>query len=171
MRFIALNGFRHSLRPYFDEHAVEIRDVFNWTRKNAMQLADQITQDRSPTTLIGFSDGATAAVTVAINSPYVSRVYAHSPMHMDITRPVRMFECMLYRTRGDKTPTYSGTGSLCAELIANMDQPCVVSLSTLKPLPPLPVRGLATLVMRWKQHQFHNCLPLLPQYILSGAYV
>lgn len=167
MRFMALNGFRHSLRPYFDTDIVEIRDEFNWTARKALRLADEITRDRVPTAVIGFSDGATAAVRAAMNSPYVVRVYAHSPMYTDLQPDVRSFECLLFRTRGDRTPTFRLTGDLAASLIQKMHNPCQVSLTTLAAAEPLPVRGVATLIMRWKGHQFHNCLSSLPQFIIN----
>lgn len=61
MRYIALNGFRHPLDRYFTSE-VECVNAFNWTPRNARRLAAELDQTDEPKTVIGFSDGASAAV-------------------------------------------------------------------------------------------------------------
>jgi hypothetical protein len=70
----------------------------------------------------------------------------------------------LFRTTGDKTPTYKQTQDNFHHLAQkNVD----VLLYTLPALPALPVRNLATMVMWRKNHQFHNCLEYLPHEIIK----
>jgi hypothetical protein len=153
MRYVALNGFRHSLARYFNDR-VEIVDRFNWSERNAIRFAKTITE---PTTVIGFSDGATAALTIANHSPHVRVVVAHSPMFRQ--EEVRTEACLfVFRTLGDRTPTYEA-----AEQAWDWYGPKIGWcgwIMTLDPLPALPVRDLATAMMRRKVHQFHNCLPM-----------
>lgn len=167
VRYLALNGFRHSLGRYFTD-GVELAERFNWTEKSAIRLAQTI---REPTTLIGFSDGATAALTVANHSPHVRRVIAHSPMFRD--EPTRTIaQIYLFRTEGDTTPTYQATEAVFRHLLQSDDSSDEngpgwgLHLCTIDPLPPLPVRDAATAVMRRRNHQFHNALPLIARYDL-----
>lgn len=164
MQFIALNGFRHSLRRYFTDR-VRIVDRFNWTARNAAEFAGTI--DR-PTTVIGFSDGATAALTIANHSRWVRSVFAHSPMNR--AEPIdTLASIFLIRTRGDTTPTYQATWDAYERYLAN-DGPrhlWLTFLHTLDPLPALPVRDAATWVMRRRKHQFHNGLMIIEKYCLS----
>lgn len=155
MQYLALNGFRHSLRRYFN-NKVQCIDKFNWTERNATSFAATIDQ---PTTLIGFSDGATACLTIACHCPFITSIYCHSPMKPANLHVVGNPYIHLYRTLGDTTPTFDDTLRIHS-LIRS-------SLHTLNPGPHEPVRDLATLVMRWKNHQFRNCLPSLPREIIA----
>ncbi len=162
MRYLALNGFRHSLGRYFTD-GVQLAERFNWPEKSAIRLAQTI---REPTTLIGFSDGATAALTVANHSTHVRRVIAHSPMFRD--EPTRTSaQIYLFRTEGDTTPTFEATDAVFYHLCPfGRDQQRHVQIFTLDPLPPLPVRDAATAVMKRRNHQFHNALPVIAEYDL-----
>jgi predicted esterase len=164
MRYVALNGFRHPLDRYFNEN-VECLDVFNWTYENAMRYAFH--KIKEPTTLIGFSDGATAALTIARLNAYVKVVYAHSPMYRDelLTPKARIH---LFRTQGDTTPTYGQTWQVFESLTCSSGK-VHVTLQDLHPGPFEPIRDLATMVMWFKGHQFRNCLPHLPLEILKHA--
>jgi hypothetical protein len=164
VKYIALNGFRHPLNRYFTD-SVHCINRFNWTRAAAIQLAKQIDADGQETTVIGFSDGATAAVTIGRHSKLTAHVYAHSPMYEASDLPLAAGALTLIRTQGDTTPTFAATlevfWSLCRSTPRDR-----LHIFALAPLPPLPVRDAATWLMRRKCHQFHNCLPMLPASIV-----
>lgn len=161
MQYLALNGFRHPLNRYFNNQ-VTCFNQFNWTEHGAIILANKLKQ---PTTVIGFSDGATAALTVANNSPHVQYVYAHSPMFRnELIRTEAQIK--LFLTVGDTTPTALDTVDVYMHYVKSKT-PLNITLTQLKPQPALPVRNLATFVMWLKNHQFHNCLRHLPQEILA----
>ena len=159
MRYLALNGFRFSLDRYFGPE-VECINRFNWTEKNAREYALTIT---TPTTIIGFSDGATAALAMSDASPFVHKVYAHSPMFHP-RETIRHQDISLFRTKGDRTPTYAQTRQVYDRYA---ESPAQVQLLDLPALPNAPVCDLATFIMKIKKHQFHNCLPYLPQSLLK----
>jgi alpha/beta superfamily hydrolase len=164
MQYIALNGYRHAVDRYFTR---EVRCVYarNWTQKNASEFAKTIT---SPTTLIGFSDGATAAMTIASENEWVQVLHAHSPMYREVTK-VHGTEVNLYRTVGDKSPTFEQTArtrDLWLRLQTEQGVYNNVGMYTLAAMEAIPIRSFSTLVMWWTNHQFHNCLPYLPQHIV-----
>jgi len=161
MDYIALNGFGHPLNQYFNDRVTCV-NKFNWTERNAIDFAIQIIR---PTTVIGFSDGATAALTMANHNPYIVSVYAHSPMfRSDVIRTHASIR--LFFTTTDKTPTREGTWKVF-ERYSNHLPLYPITVRGLEPLPALPVRSFATWVMKRKNHQFHNCLPYLPQELLK----
>jgi predicted esterase len=161
VKYLALNGFRHPLNRYFN-NKVECVNKFNWTYSNAVEYA--ISNIKEPTVVIGFSDGATAALTMARHSPLVKSVYAHSPMFREESRKLKC-RVHLFRTGGDTTPTYHDTWNVYEHLKVS-NYPVNVTLQTLFPGPHEPIRDLATFTMWLKNHQFRNCLPHLPQEIV-----
>jgi hypothetical protein len=163
MKYIALNGFRHSLRRYFNDN-VECVERFNWTHRNAVEYAKTITE---PTCLIGFSDGATAALAMANESDMVKRVYAHSPQFRAYIVESKA-DVFFYATHGDRTGTFMDTHDAHRLWQTNKRYYAgyVTSLKVLEPLPHVPIRDLATFIMRIKTHQFHNCLTHLPSQII-----
>lgn len=163
MKYIALNGFRHSLRRYFND-SVECVDRFNWTHKNAVEYAKTITE---PTCVIGFSDGATAALAMANESEMIHRVYAHSPQFRSYDIKSRA-DVFFYATQGDRTGTFMDTQDAHRiwDTSGRYRMGYVTALKILPPIQPVPVRDFATLMMRLMTHQFHNCLPYLPSQII-----
>lgn len=161
MRYFAFNGFGHSLGRYFDHNKVLAVDRLNWNHRNAEDFGRGLT---APATLIGFSDGATAAITAAVYSPHVVHVIAHSPMVPRCRLETIGCPVDLYRTIGDTTPTFAATGNLY-QLAKLAD--VAISIEDLDPLPPITGRGLILRVMAAKVHQFHNVLSKLPAEILS----
>lgn len=160
MQYLALNGFRHSLARYFNDKVTPV-NRFNWTVDNAQDFAKFIDQ---PTTLIGFSDGATACLTIACHCPFITDIYCHSPMepeHLDLVGSPTVF---LFRTQRDSTPTYQATQAVFVRLGA---RDINSSMMTLPPVPHEPVRDLATFIMKIRRHQFRNCLPHLPQGLIA----
>ena len=161
MRYFAFNGFGHSLGRYFDPSRVDAVDRLNWNHRNAEDFGRGLT---IPATLIGFSDGATAAITAAVYSPHVVHVIAHSPMVPRCRLETLDCPVDLYRTIGDTTPTFAATANLY-QLAKLAD--VAISIEDLDPLPPISGRGLILKVMAAKVHQFHNVLSKLPAEILS----
>jgi hypothetical protein len=161
VQYLALNGFRHSLFRYFNS-TVTCVEQFNWTERNALELSDTITQ---PTTLIGFSDGATACLTINSVNKNIVKVYAHSPMFNSAFIWNPNSDVTLFRTLKDRTPTFEQT-LLTYYHLAN--SPGVVQMHDLRAVPHEPVRNLATFIMKIKNHQFRNCLPYLPQEIIRN---
>ncbi len=161
MRYFAFNGFGHSLGRYFDPAKVLPVDRLNWNHRNAEDFGRGLT---APATLIGFSDGATAAITAAVYSPHVVHVIAHSPMVPRCRLETLDCPVDLYRTIGDTTPTFAATANLY-QLAKLAD--VAISIEDLDPLPPITGRGLILKVMAAKVHQFHNVLSKLPAEILS----
>lgn len=160
MDYIALNGFGHPLNQYFNEK-VQCVNKFNWTEKNATNFAISIIR---PTVVIGFSDGATAALTMANHNSFIQGVYAHSPMYReDLIRTTATIK--LFFTTTDKTPTLQATWRVFERYSKHLPL-YPITVRGLDPLPALPVRSFATWVMKRKNHQFHNCLPYLPQELL-----
>jgi alpha/beta superfamily hydrolase len=161
VRYFAFNGFGHSLGRYFDPAKVLPVDRLNWNHRNAEDFGRGLT---APATLIGFSDGATAAITAAVYSPHVVHVIAHSPMVPRCRLETLDCPVDLYRTIGDTTPTFAATANLY-QLAKLAD--VAISIEDLDPLPPITGRGLILKVMAAKVHQFHNLLAKLPAEILS----
>lgn len=168
MKYIALNGFRHSLRRYFNDD-VECVERFNWTHKNAVEYAKSIAE---PTCVIGFSDGATAALAMANSSPWVRIVFAHSPQFVKYRVESRA-DLFLYSTIGDRTGTFMDTRDVSRqwETGARYFAGVVTTLRELPPVDYVPIRDLATFIMRIKSHQFHNCLPHLPSKIIHPDFL
>ena len=160
MQYLALNGFRHSLARYFNSR-VTLVNKFNWTTSNAREFAHTIDK---PTTLIGFSDGATACLTIACHCPHITEIYCHSPMEPPSVKLVGWPPVALFRTKGDSTPTFKATKAVFDRLGA---QGINSFMTTLAPGPHEPVRDLATFIMRNRNHQFRNCLPFLPQGLVA----
>jgi hypothetical protein len=160
VKYIALNGFQHSLQRYFN-NTVTCIDRLNWVRLNAIRVASTI---KEPTTVIGFSDGATAAITIGNTNPLVVKVYAHSPM--DRKDKIRSgVNITLFRTLGDSTPTFKKTNHLYLRYLKS-PVPTQIDMIDILPGPHEPVKDLATFFMKEHNHQFRNCLPYLPEEIL-----
>lgn len=168
MKYIALNGFRHSLRRYFNDR-VECVERFNWTHKNATEYAKTITE---PTCVIGFSDGATAALAMANTSKHIKRVIAHSPQYKKYEVTSRA-DLSLFSTVGDRTGTFMDTADVHRQWDTRKRYFAMIPtvLLELKPIDHVAIRDLATFIMRIKTHQFHNCLPHLPAPIIHPYFL
>jgi hypothetical protein len=155
MRFqiIAFGGWLYPIAkwlPSFVRHypAPLLGFSASWCRSFALQIY-------KPTILIGFSEGANAAMQIAGHSPQVREAVVHSCEF--VTHQVN-FACeyRLFRTIGDTTPTFEKTKWTfdgLADSGAN---------ATLKDLPFVPFTK-PTLFERTqltrRRHIFHNILP------------
>jgi hypothetical protein len=159
VKFYSLNGFMYPLDRFLPSN-VENVWRWNWTQKKAIEFAKSITE---PCTLIGFSDGATAALEVAQNSIYVQKVYCHSCMNRSHEKK-RKFEVSFFRTIGDKTPTYNQTYEVYMSYLMSY-YPC--SLCSFAPV-ELKGKKIRDLLIGPLNHQFHNCLPYISFRGTSG---
>lgn len=156
MRHIALNGFGYRLTKFFGPN-VETPFRWNWTVRHADALSKTI---NGPTTITGFSDGATAALQIATNNPYIVAAYIHSPMlYVGVIRRIPQ-SLTVFRTEGDKTPTYEGAFHSYARVKMLRTENV-----TLIPLPYVsfdrPTLFERLFLIR-NRHIFHNCLDYLP---------
>jgi pimeloyl-ACP methyl ester carboxylesterase len=158
MRYIALNGFGHSLRRYFNDR-VECIDRTIWTRRAAENVIRKI---KEPVTIFGFSMGATAALQMANQSQWIHEVYAHSPERLWWNGEA-MPEVTIIRTIGDTTPTF-------AQALETHRSWKYSRLIDLPPLEHIPVTDVITWVMRRRSHQYHNSLHLYPQHLISKQF-
>lgn len=160
MRLIALNGFAYPIAKWLSPN-VETPYRFNWTCRNTDRLSRSIT---TPTILVGFSDGATAAMRIACTNPNIVEAYIHSPESYrgPITHVPRLMQ--FFRTKGDTTPTFYGAinNYMTIEEMPKMEC-CQVHLNTL-PFVRFPQRRTPVeWFMSRRRHIFHNCLDRLPR--------
>jgi len=151
LKIYALNGFLYPLPLENVEHVWR----WNWNDKRAEEFAKTIKED---CILIGFSDGATASLTVAQNSPFVKKVYCHSCMYSSYPLK-RKFDVNFFTTIGDSTPTFEGTEKTFHKYLINGYNCNIVDLK------PEPIKSLnpVHLMMNRKNHHFTNCIKYLPK--------
>jgi hypothetical protein len=154
MKTYILNGFMYPLDKYFP-NSDKVKNIWrwNWNKKKAIEFADTI---KGPCQLIGFSDGATAALEVANNSIYVQRVYCHSCMYRS-HEMLRRFEVVFFRTNGDTTPTYDGTEKrFLSYKVAGY--PCEIM-----DLDPVTIsnKNIVDRISGLFGHQFENAMPYI----------
>lgn len=154
---IALNGWQYSIARFMPS-SVYCHPELKWTRQRAIDFADELNKTVStPTTLIGFSRGANAALVIAQRCHVVNRVYAHSCTFRKFTARKRDFDLTLFRTSFDRTPTAEGTELTWKQY---RDLGYDAKLHTFNPEPWQP-KGWIEHMMDSMDHQFHNCLPFL----------
>jgi hypothetical protein len=150
-KIYALNGFLYPLPLENVEHVWR----WNWNNKQAEEFAKTIKED---CILIGFSDGATASLTVAQNSPFVKKVYCHSCMYSSYPFK-RKFDVSFFTTIGDSTPTFEGTEKTFHKYLLNGYKCGIIDLR------PEPIKSWNPihLMMNRKNHHFTNCIKYLPK--------
>jgi hypothetical protein len=161
MKTICLDGFLYSIKKWLPDFVVE-EYRHNWTERNAIDLACKLNADREPVRLIGFSDGATAALTVANHCDYVREVYCHSCQHRE-HRIKREFETQFFATIGDRAGTILDGKSVYDQTLATFEQYAqydrvLNSIELLDRLPFSRPTMFERLVLGPMGHQFHNCL-------------
>ena len=135
---------------------------FGFTRRWCDRLASSI---RTPTVLIGFSAGASAALLIAARSQWVTHCFAHSPRDRgDVPRRECAYELMM--TESDKTP---GSDDIFAVSDRIVMAGALVEFRSF-PFVPFdnPTRLEAGLLTQTR-HQFHNCLPLLKSHSATAG--
>lgn len=167
-RYLALNGLFYSIAKWL--HPTRVTEVYRhvWTRGKAAALAREIGSDGRPTVLLGFSSGATAALEVAGRAPNVTEVYAHSPVWRWHTPSRRGPWIHIYGTVGDRLtgPTRRLGSYTCYHAYLAAAPERTLLFQYLPPQPfPEPTR-FERLRLAPNNHQFHNCLHLLPKEVL-----
>lgn len=168
-QLIMLNGWNYSLERWvpniqqlFRGYEVSCHSELVWdhqkSTKYALDLQHQYSMNPgTQLVLIGFSRGAEAALHIANHCEVVSVVYAHSPSGKQVMLRSNL-NAHFYRTFGDRTPTFEGTGFWYS---ANKKRP--MSVTTLHELPfkRLHTTSLIEYWSQWVHHQFHNILEVL----------
>jgi hypothetical protein len=154
MKIYGLNGFLYPLP--LPKTRVEPVWEFNWNDQRAEKFAKTIKED---CILIGFSDGATAALTVAQCSKFVKAVYCHSCMYSSY-KLIRYFDVHFFSTIGDTTPTYEGTEKTFHKYVLAGYNCNILDLQ------PEPIKSFnpVHMIMNRKNHHFTNCIKYLPTY-------
>lgn len=124
----------------------------SWCRDFAWSL-------KAPAVLIGFSEGANAAMMVAGHAPQARQAIVHS---CERIRYQINFACQyrLFRTEGDTTPTFQGTQQVFDHLAVCGAQ------ATLTDLPFVPFAKPTFFESRQlarRKHIFHNVLPAIAE--------
>lgn len=156
-RYVALNGFGYSIAKWLPDY-VQSPFRLNWTRRRAYLLAQELQADPRPTTLIGFSDGATAALHVAEFARCVTEVHCHSclsPHRHTRTRPIKI---TFYRTIEDTTPTVKATYSEYKTYEACGYDTMLIDLPFKDFEDPT---AFEQYILRRFKHVFHNAVPWL----------
>jgi hypothetical protein len=161
MKTICLNGFLYSIKKWLPDFVVE-EYRHNWTERNAIELARKLNAGRELVRLIGFSDGATAALTVANHCDYVREVYCHSCQYRE-HRIKREFETRFFATIGDRAGTILDGESIYDQTLATFEQYAQHdrrrnSIEFLEWVPFKRPTMFEGMVLRPLGHQFHNCV-------------
>lgn len=164
-QYIAFGGWLYPISkwlPSFVRHysAPLLGFSSSWCRDFAITL-------KVPTILIGFSEGANAAMMIAGHSPMVKHAIVHS---CEWVKYQINFSCRyeLFRTEGDTTPTFSGTN------LAFRDLGGKGADATLTDLPFVPFARptfFERTQLARRKHIFHNILPFLDHTLKGQPHV
>lgn len=160
-QFIAFGGWLYPIAkwlPSFVAHHASPLFGFSsmWCREFAMSI-------NKPTTLIGFSEGASAAMLIAEHSPMVRQAVIHS-CERGPYKPNANCLYRLFCTVGDTTPTLDGTVDTF-DSITNRNADATIQF-----LPFVPFESPTFFERRQlarRKHIFHNVLPHI-DHILRG---
>ena len=164
-QFIAFGGWLYPISkwlPSFVRHypAPLLGFSASWCRDFSYTL-------KVPTILIGFSEGANAAMMIAGHSSMVKQAIVHS---CEWVRYQINFSCQyaLFRTVGDTTPTFQGTQRTYKDLADHGAQATGTDL----PFVPFakPTFFERSQLAR-RKHIFHNILPSLDQVFKGQPHV
>jgi dienelactone hydrolase len=153
---IAFGGYLYSIAKWLPSHVIHYSaGAWGFTQRWCRDFSATI---REPVTLIGFSEGANAALQVASHSPMVTRAIVHScedkPVAFNAACDYRFFA-----TLGDTTPTFDGTIETATRAMKDRVR------FQLQFLPRLPFESptwFERKVLAPRNHIFHNVLPHLP---------
>ena len=130
-----------------------------WTKEKAEKFSQRIV---SPTTLIGFSRGATWALWIAAQNENVKKVIAHSPSYIKLTHNRKTpYSLSLFRTIGDLTPTFTDTWQIYVDHLVNFDLTNRNIRIVTLPFEPFQSKTWVEFAMKHLKHQFNNVLPHL----------
>lgn len=160
---VAFGGYFYSIAKWLPSHVIHYASPAwgfrqRWCRDFAAAL-------KRPVILIGFSEGANAAMQVAAHSPMVTRAIVHScedkPTPFNAACDYRFFV-----TLSDKTPTLDGTVETALRAMKQKIEYQIQFLS-FKPFenPTWFERNILTP----KRHIFHNIVPKLDSLFASQS--
>ena len=164
MRYYALGGLNYPIARFLPP-IVEDAGTRLWSKRAIDNLLDIITSGGERVTLIGFSKGASVAIELALRSPLVAKVHAHSPG--PFTKPTYYFtqaEFVFYHTVGDKLTTDSAiidTRFALSKIVGKW-----IPYELLSPL-PFQKPKLLERFMQNRCHQFHNAAQIISDEINS----
>jgi hypothetical protein len=152
---IAFGGYLYSISKWLPAHVIHYcAGMFGFSQRWCRDFAATI---RNPVTLIGFSEGANAAMSVASHSPMVRMAIVHScedkPVAFNAGCDYRFFA-----TLQDRTPTLDGTIATVTRAIAERQQ---YSLEFLPFVAFESPTWFERQVLAPRRHIFHNVLPRL----------
>ena len=151
-RFFPRGSVRNYNRPW----------PFGFTRRWCDRLASSI---RTPTVLIGFSAGASAALLVAARSQWVTHCFAHSPRDRgDVPRRECRYELLI--TDDDSTPGSDQVFDVAMQISGSG------ATWDFRFLPFIPFDNPTRLEagpLTRTRHQFHNCLPFLKSHSATAG--
>jgi dienelactone hydrolase len=153
---IAFGGYLYSIAKWLPAHVIHYSSMlWGFTDRWCQNFAMQISQ---PVILIGFSEGANAALQVASHSPMVTRAIVHScedkPVGFNAACDYRFFA-----TLTDLTPTLEGTIATAQRARHG----CIRSELTFLPSVAFEKpTWFERKVLAPRNHIFHNLLPYLP---------
>jgi hypothetical protein len=152
---IAFGGYLYSIAKWLPLHVRHYSaGAFGFTQRWCQDFAATI---REPVTLIGFSEGANAAMAVASHSPMVTRAIVHScedkPVEFNAGCEYRFFA-----TLKDSTPTFEGTVSTAMRALKSKIRHHIQFL----PFAPFASpTWFERRILAPRFHIFHNVLPQL----------
>jgi pimeloyl-ACP methyl ester carboxylesterase len=163
MRYYALGGLNYPIGRFLPTN-VEETGTRLWVKGSVNKLLDHITSGGERVTLIGFSKGASIAIELALRSPLITKVHAHSPGPFN--RPSQCFtqaDFTFYHTVGDRLTTDSSITDVRFTLSKIVGK--WVPYQLLAPLPFQKPLGLLERFMQNRCHQFHNASQMISDEI------
>ena len=158
---IAFGGYFYSISKWLPAHVIHYASpAWGFRQRWCRDFAAAI---KRPVILIGFSEGANAAMSVASHSPMVTRAIVHScedkPTPFNAGCDYRFFV-----TSSDKTPTLDGTVETALRAMKQKIE-YQIQFLTFKPFenPTWFERNILTP----KRHIFHNIVPKLDSLFAS----
>jgi len=154
---IAFGGYLYPIAKWLPSHVIHYSSpIWGFTRKWCRDFAAAL---KRPVILIGFSEGANAAMQIAAHSPMVTRAIVHSCED----KPVGFSAACDYRffaTLGDTTPTFDGTVATAKRSLASKSR---TDLQFLKFAAFDAPTWFERKILAPRKHVFHNVLPFLTE--------
>lgn len=163
MKYYALGGLNYPIGRFLPTN-VEETGTRLWVKGTVNKLLDHITSGGERVTLIGFSKGASIAIELALRSPLVVKVHAHSPGAF--SRPELAYtqaDFTFYHTVGDRLTTdndITTTRFTLSKIVGKW-----IEYQILLPLPFQKPMGLLERFMQNRCHQFHNASQIISNEI------
>jgi hypothetical protein len=153
MKILALGGWLYPIAKWLPNYVAHINaPTIGFTKSRCAGIAKSID---APTLLIGFSEGANAAMEIALHSPMVRHVVVHSCEYKGVAFNYNCAYDFFY-TRQDRTPTRAGTIRTFRSADSRL-----ASIHELEYVPFEKPTIFEKRVLAPRFHIFHNVLPRL----------